>query len=154
MFIVTVNVSISFHQMFPLLLSYYYLLSNLWSFIEIDNYSDLVFIIFDLKKFHSLNKIFTVLILNRATVKLSNIWLRRTVPYRTIFLIVYNFVYKHSVYFLVVDNYRLQYLLQKLYHLIMFWMFINKVVDHRKQFGSASLRRNQKFESFTVSKEI
>ena len=39
-----------------------------------------------------------------STVKLSNIWFRRTVPYRTVFLIVYNFVYKHSVYFLVVDN--------------------------------------------------
>ncbi len=29
-----------------------------------------------------------------------------------VFLMVYNFVYKHSVYFLVVDNYRLKYLLQ------------------------------------------
>jgi len=51
--------------------------------------------------------------LKSDTVKLSNIWFRRTVPYRTeLFLIVYNFVYKHSAYFLVVDNYRLQYLLQ------------------------------------------
>jgi hypothetical protein len=30
-------------------------------------------------------------------------------------------------------------------------MFIKKVIDYRKeQFGSASSRRNQKFESFTV----
>jgi len=34
------------------------------------------------------------------------------VQYRTVFLIVYNFVYKRSVYFLLVDNYRLQYLLE------------------------------------------
>jgi hypothetical protein len=32
-------------------------------------------------------------------------------------------------------------------------MYIKKVIDHRKQFGSASLRRNQKFESFTVVKK-
>ena len=46
------------------------------------------------------------MILNFTTVKLSNIWFRRTVPYRTVFLIVYKFVYKHSVYFLVADNYK------------------------------------------------